>query len=383
VTTADVLLEAPKVGVDPDDEEGYYTVTTPKGEQKKHKRASDYVDLLDDKYTLRRHEDRVLARGVALRPDLVALAKSHLPDGDPADKDVYHTIILPQARMAAAADAKANIGNAFHRNTQEVDRGTPIQVLDPDWRRHLHVYANTIARIPFQVVERYIEQTVILDGHRIAGTIDRVLEATAPITITFPNGRKAHLGPGDLIIGDIKSGRWFTPLKWQIQCAVYANHTAAWDKDENHPHGGTRGPRINLRDDVALVIHIQAGNPEAPCELHWLDLATGYDAFLTALEIAGHRTAAKKATTLFTDWAPTSIEHQMTAWALERLAVVKTNPAATTTLQRVWPIRDPDTGQPIPYRDPTPEQTAALLPVLDRVEQEYQLPFTAQPGVTA
>lgn len=378
----DILLAPPKQGATPDDETGHYQCTTPDGELKRHKRASDFTGLLDDNYKLRQHEDRELAHGVALNMDLIALARAHRPDGDTDDKRVYDRDIIPRARMLAGSGSKANIGTALHRNMNEVDRGTPMVALDPDWRSHLQAYADIMATIPFRVVTDHIEQTVILDGHRIAGTIDRILEVTRDITVTFPNGRKVELKAGDLIVGDIKTGKWFTPLKWMIQLACYAHHTATWIPADDHPHGGVRSARILVRDDIALVIHLQAGIPAAPPDLIWLDLAAGYDAFLTAVEIAGHRSAAKKASALFTDHLPSAITQQAEHWCRARMDTVKTNQAATACLKRLWPFRD-EADRPIPFDriERTPTQIETMLGLLDRIEAEYGLPFTPQPGV--
>ena len=376
----DILLEAPRIGATPDDEEGHYTCTTPDGELKKHKRASDYTGLLDENWALRRHEDRELARGVALADDLIALARAHQHDGDKEDKDTFNDDIIPKARMLAGAGSKANIGKALHRATQDIDRGGALAAVDPTWRTHLKAYRDTMARLPFEVDQRHIEQTVILDGYRIAGTIDRILVATQDLTVTFPNGRKVHIEAFDRIVGDIKTGRWFKPLGWMVQLGIYSQHTATWTKQADHPHGGVRGPAIGVRQDVALVVHLQAGDPAAPCDLHWLDLEAGYDGFLTAYEIAGHRAAAKKAHCAYTDHLPSAVQVQMEAWCRARLAVIKTHADAAACLTRMWPLRADD-DSPVRYGDqPTAEQTATLLSLLDRIEGEYQLPFTPQPG---
>ncbi len=380
-----IVLEAPRPGTDPD-EESYYHVKNPDGKVVRHTRASNYTGLLDDGYALSRYDDRQLAHGLAKRRDLVALAAAHHPTDD---KNVYHQTIIPQARAAAETDAKANIGTALHRNTEEVDRGTPLVALDPEWRTHLQAYARKMAAIPFEVVERHIEQVVILDGHKIAGTTDRVLAATRDTIVTFPNGRRVEIGAGELVIGDIKTGHWgleYNQIKWPMQCAIYAHHTATWHPDTDRPdepEHGQRGPVIGTRADVALVIHLKAGDPEAACDLHWLDLEAGYDMFLTAVEIRGHRAAAKKAHCAYIEESPTAVEIQMAAWARDRLQLISGNPQAKADLLRRWPLRNPDDSL-IRYGDqPTPEQTAALLAVLTVVEAEHQIPFCPQPGSRA
>lgn len=377
-----IVLESPRPGASPDDE-SYYHVKNPDGKVVRHTRASNFTDLLDDSWALRRYDDRMLAHGLAKRKDLVALAAAHNPNDD---KRVYHDTIIPQARAAAEMDAKANIGTALHRNTEEVDRGTPLVALDPEWRTHLQAYAAKMAAIPFEVVEQHIERVVILDGYKIAGTLDRVLAATRDTVVRFPNGRRIEIGAGELIIGDLKTGRWgldYNQIKWPMQCAIYAHHTATWHPDPtrpDEPEHGERGPVLGTRPDVAMVVHLQAEDPTAPCHIHWLDLEAGYDMFLTAVEIRGHRSAAKKAHCAYVEAEPTVIDIQMAAWARARLDQVGADPQAKADLLRRWPLRNPDDSL-IRYGDqPTPEQTAALLAVLDDVEALHQLPFCPQPG---
>lgn len=367
-----------------EDEESVYYVKTPAGEVKRHTRASSYTGILDDGYILRRYDDRMLAHGIGKRKDLASLARSHDPK---ADKAVYDREIIPAARAAAETGAEANHGTSFHKDTELLDQGAQPAALDPDLAHHYRAYLNTIAAIPFRIVDRYTEQVVILDGHHIAGTIDRVVEVLEEITVTFANGRKVHLLPGDLIILDIKTGKWgleFNAIKWPVQCAIYAHHTATWHPHPQHPDKpelGERGPVIGVRPEVALVFHLNARDPDALPELHWLDLEHGYDAFLCSLEVKGHRSAARKATAQYTDYLPTAIDTQMTAWVEARLAVLKTHPHAAAHANEDWPFRD-EHGATIRYSDlnPTTEQLCTLLAFLDRIEAAHQIPFTPQPG---
>jgi hypothetical protein len=377
----DILLEAPRPGKEDGEESAYY-VKNPDGKVQRHARASSYTGILDDDYILRRYDDRMLAHGLGRRKDLAALARSHDPK---VDRAVYDRDIIPAARAAAETEAEANHGTSFHKDTELLDQGAAPAALDPELVRHYRAYLDTIAAIPMRIIHEHTERVVILDGHLIAGTIDRVVMVLAPITITFRNGRKVHLQPGDLIILDIKSGKWglqYNGIKWPVQCAIYSHHTATWHPHESgDPELGERGPAIGVRQDVALVFHLNARDPDATPELHWLDLEFGYDAFLTAVETKGHRADSKRAHCQYTDHLPTVIQTQMEAWCRARLEVIRSNPAATACLTRMWPLRAAD-DTPIRYGDqPTPEQTTTLLNLLDRIEGEYSLPFTPQPGV--
>jgi len=320
----DILLEAPRHTND-GEEPDYYLVKTPDGKVKRHPRATTYTKLLDDDYLIRRNDDRMLAHGVGKRKDLAQLARSHNPK---TDRDIYDRTIIPSARAAAEADARANHGTSFHKDTELLDQGAQPVALDPDLVGHYRAYLDTVQRIPFEIVHQYTEQTVILDGYQIAGTIDRVVEVLEEQHITFRNGRKAHLLPGDRIILDIKSGKWgleYSALSWQIQCAIYAHHTATWHPDPQapkDPERGERGPAVDgLRQEIALVFHLNIADPDAEPQLHWLDLVHGYDAFLCTIQGKEHQSLAKRSHCQYTDHLPTAIQMQMEAWCRARLEV--------------------------------------------------------------
>jgi hypothetical protein len=378
-----ILLEAPRGGT-ADEEESAYYVKDPTGKVRRHARASSYTGLLDDDFKLRQNKDRMLAHGIGKRKDLAALARSHDPK---VDKDVYDQNIIPSARAAAESDARANHGTSFHKDTELLDQGAQPAALDLDLIHHYRAYLDTFhaGRLPFLILHEHTEQVIIVDGHQVAGTIDRIAEVLEEIYITFSNGRKVHLLPGDLIIIDIKSGAWgleYNAIKWPIQLAIYAHHTATWHPDPDapkDPEKGERGPRVDVRADVALVFHLDAGDPAATPHLHWLDLELGYDNFLLAVSIKDARRLARKGHCQYTDHLPTAIDTQMEAWARARLESAATTHA--DPLRRLWPLRDPDTGHPVKY-DGGPEQTVTLLAFLDRFEAELGLPFIPQPGTT-
>jgi len=376
-----IVLEAARTTTG---EDSYYLVKDPDGKVKRHTRASNYTKVLDDDYLLRRNDDRMLAHGVGKRKDLAQLARSHDPR---TDRDVYDQTIIPSARAAAETDARANHGTSFHKDTELLDQGAQPVALDPDLAHHYRAYIDTITRLPFAIIHEHTEQVIILDGYQIAGTIDRVVEVLEETTITFKTGHTVHLLPGDRIILDIKSGRWgleYSALAWQMQCAIYAHHTATWHPNPaapKDPERGQRGPAVDgLRREVALVFHLNIDDPDATPDLHWLDLEHGYDAFLCAVQVKEHRRLAKRGTCLYTDHLPTAVEVQMEAWVRARLAIVGEHQHAKACLLRQWPLRNPDDSL-IKYGDqPTAEQTAALLALLGRIEAEFGLPFCPQPG---
>lgn len=354
-----------------------YYLTTPDGERKRHRRASTVAAEIEKLYALERYKLHQAAAGIGRRKDLYILAGTHDPE---TDKDVFD-VIIRDAEAAAASNAKANLGTAVHKMVEDLHRGAALAAFDPDYRPYLRAYRDTMAALPLHFDPAHLEQIIIYDDYLIAGKFDAAPTITAPVTVKLNTGRTVELQPGDRVIDDLKSGRWLSKLKWSAQLAIYANNQATWTKDDNHPHGGVRGERLEVRRDVGLIVHLPLNERPARCIPYWIDLNEGYDAFILAVELAGHRAQEDNLLTPWTDYLPTAIDIQMTSWVEARLAVLKTHPAAAAHANEDWPFRD-EHGATIRYSDlnPTTEQLCTLLAFLDHIEAEHKIPFTPQPG---
>jgi hypothetical protein len=217
-------------------------------------RATTFVDAIEDKFGLQKWMMRMVALGLADRPDLLLSVSAHRDDKQALDR------ICEDAKEASAASAAATTGTALHALTELVDRGQDLPVLPDAARTDLDAYkaATTDLR------SVYIERFCVLDTLKIGGTPDRVVE----------------IG-GERYIADLKTGNIeYGMLKIAAQLAVYSR-SSMYDvaTAERTPHGAstTRG----------IVIHLPAG--QARCELIWVDLETGWQAVLTAKDVREKR----------------------------------------------------------------------------------------------
>lgn len=329
---------------------GRYLLPTPDGTTVAHTRATTVAETIDDRYNLERWKMRQVAHGIGLRTDLYALAASHHPD---TDRGTYDRL-CEQALEASKSSAAASQGTALHRFTERLDQqAIGLDDIPGQWRQLAETYQTTLARNGLIIDPERIEQIVIHDDYTVAGTCDRIA--------TIPDGRT--------VIADLKTGK---SLNWSwlaisIQLAIYAFHTATYD-----PATDTRGPRVDVDRDIAVVIHLPASGPDVgACQLYQVDLAAGWDAFLTAVAVRGHRKNAKALAAPLQIATPGYDPVIARAWIAERISALPS--AAVADLRNRWP----DTiQQPFPT-EPTVDQVDTLAAVLDRVEAAHQIPFGA------
>lgn len=215
-------------------------------------RCTTFVDALDDKYNLQRWQQRMVAIGLADRPDLMLSVAAHR--GDKAELNR----ITEKALEAAQAGAAATTGTALHALTEQIDRNQPLGVIPAAYQADLEAYRE--ATKPLRVLE--IEQFCVYDALKVAGTLDRLLEY------------EGWRGVGDLKSGTIEWGA----LKIAMQLAMYAHSTPY------NPATHQREPRPSPIDtEWALVIHLPAG--QGRCELQWINIADGWEAVQCAAQV--------------------------------------------------------------------------------------------------
>ncbi len=243
------------------------------GKRVPYTRCTTFVDCLDDKYNLQQWEKRMVATGLADRPDLLLAVAAHRHDKKALNQ------ITDQAKEAAAAGAAATTGTAEHALTERIDRGLPLGVIPAAYQPDLDAYRDTTA--PLRMVE--IEQFSVLDELQIGGTPDRVAEYIRRYFIV------------DTKTGNIE----FNQLKIAMQLAVYSR-SVPYD-----PAAEIRMPRpYPVDQDRAIVIHLPAGHGE--CTLYWVDIATGWEAVQVAAEVRRLR-SRKGWFTLLTPPPPTDL----------------------------------------------------------------------------
>ena len=229
------------------------------GQVKAWTRVTTLAGALDDRFALSAWENRMVAKGMAMRPDLVALAANLDVE---ADREQLGKI-ANQAKEAAGSTAGANLGTALHRLLERADAGLDVE--PGNLAGELAAYRAELARRSWRVDPRYIERIVCVPELGVAGQIDRLL----------------HL-PGDdrLLVADVKSQKSlnFGSRKIAIQLAVYSRAYAVWNAETETWEDP---PAIN--QDRAAVLWVPIGQGRA--EVYSVDLAEGWRWALVAREV--------------------------------------------------------------------------------------------------
>jgi hypothetical protein len=243
------LFDAPAVKL-PRDRWGRPLVTPPDGGKPvAYTRCTTFVDCLDDKFNLQKWQQRMVAVGLADRPDLLLAVAAHRDDKRELDG------ITEKALDAAKAGAAATTGTAIHALTERNDRGQELPIIPEAYRGDLEAYRQATAELEPVLIEQF----TVNDELQIGGTPDRIYRYR-----------------GGLYIGDVKTGSIdFGALKIAMQLSVYSRSTPY-----NH-ETKTRTPYPGQVDTSrGIVVHLPAGT--GTCELRWVDLDAGW----TAVQIA-------------------------------------------------------------------------------------------------
>lgn len=255
--TAPTDLVGPGKGIERD-RYGRPLITPPGGGKPvPYTRCTTYVGVLEDTYNLSRWQMRMVAQGLAARPDLM-LAVSALPLNGNMTADDKRTLngLCEQAMEAASAHAAATVGTALHALAERHDRGETLGHIPDQYQPDINAYIAATAHLEMVSIETF----GVHDGLRIGGTWDRIVRID-----------------GQNYIADIKTGS----IEWGIgkiamQLAVYSR-CHAYDPDT-----AQRTP-LNVHQDRALIIHLPAGKGTA--ELVWVDIAAGWQAVDLARQV--------------------------------------------------------------------------------------------------
>jgi len=238
------------------DRYGRPMVTPPDGGKKiAYTRCTTFVSALEDTFNLSKWQQRQVAIGLSMRPDLVGLAA-----GARHDKKALSDI-CEQAHQAAASSAAANTGTAIHAATEVVDRGGNMSEVAEQYRDDVAAYLTATAGMSHP----HIEQFMVLDSLKIGGTPDRVT--------VLPDGRKVIL---DLKTGSVDWGMG----KIAQQLAVYSR-SLVYDIET-----GMRHP-LEVDQNIGIVAHLPAGSGQ--CRLIEVDIAAGWEAVQLSAQVRAWR----------------------------------------------------------------------------------------------
>lgn len=223
-------------------------------------RTTSYIACLEDQYAVQLWQQRMVALGLADRPDLLVSVAAYRDD-----REALNGLVL-DAREAAKATAPARTGTALHRLTERHDRGETVKV-PPVYAPDIEAYKQATADLTPVLIEQFCVQ----DRLKVAGTFDRLL------WYVDDRGHGAHY-MGDIKTGSIEFGR----LKIAMQLAMYAN---------SRPYDIATHTRTDYPPDLdltkAILIHLPQG--EGRCDLYWVDISAGWDAVKIATAVRAWR----------------------------------------------------------------------------------------------
>lgn len=242
-------------------------------------RATTYIAVLEDRFRLELWQQRMVAIGLADRPDLLVSVAAHRSDREALDDLVRH------AKEAARATAGARTGSALHSLTEQHDRGEQVKV-PPAYAPDLEAYKDATRDLESVAIEQFC----VNDKLRVGGTFDRL------VRYVDADGNAGHY------IADIKTGSIdFGHLKHAMQFAMYANSI---------PYDITTHTRFDYPPDLdrtkAILIHLPQG--EGRCELHWVDISAGWEAVKVATSVRAWRNRKHLLTPFVESGPPTSTQ---------------------------------------------------------------------------
>jgi len=277
---------------------GRYLLTHPvTGTVEPFTRATTFAKSISDTFTLSQWSQRMVAKGMAMRPDLAALMHSKDVAADRAEvNDICET-----AKAAAGDKVAANLGTARHAFTELVDSRPdedPEDLVPAEALPDVLAYQEALRQAGFVVADYGIERITAVPEWGVAGTLDRLLNQ--------------RLG-APLVVGDLKTGRDLS-YGWNeiaIQLLIYAKGA-----DEHGLYDlatGTWDTRTcgSVLTNFAVVMHLPVG--KAKCTLYRVDLKAAERAAYLCRDVREWR----KRRDLATQWVISEVEHEPPAESRE------------------------------------------------------------------
>jgi hypothetical protein len=240
-------------------------------------RATKFVDVVEDRYNLEKWQQRQVALGLAVSPDLLLKVAA----ADPDDRDVINDL-CEQAQTEAKANVKRDRGTFLHALSEIADAGAELpDYLDlPGIGRMETTDADRSAVMAYVNATRcfthlHTEALTVVDSLKVAGTPDRISHYVGP----GPDGKT----PVDWnIVTDLKSGNMdYGQLKTAGQLALYSRaellDVETW----------ARSPLPDVRQDWGVIVDLDA--EQGTCELRWLDLTLGWEVVEEAARVRALR----------------------------------------------------------------------------------------------
>jgi hypothetical protein len=226
-----------------------YTLPDADGKPVTWNGATTLAKELDNPYAITQWQLRQAVHGVGIRPDLAKLAGAAKPD----DKETLRKVVK-DALAAAATEAGANEGTAWHMAFERVDRGEPIEALPEFFHAGIRNRQAELEQHGIQILPQYIERAVRCLMFKVSGKLDRI-----------------GLYEGQSVIIDDKSEK--DPLSYPkaktIQMAVYAYAGELFDSATF-----TIEKMPDVRKDIAIMLHFDKITHK--CKAHRVPIDIGW-----------------------------------------------------------------------------------------------------------
>lgn len=295
---------------------GRYLLPDPEtGKERAWTRATTLSSSIADTFGLTKWQMRMVAKGLGMRPDLLALAAAaHVDDKQTLDR------VAGDAKEAAGSSAGANAGTALHSFTEAVDRGEEPAV-PPPWDADVAAYRDTLDAHGITRHPEWVERITVCPQYGVAGTFDRI--------VTLDGGRR--------VIGDVKTGRDLS-YSWpeiSIQLALYANATHMWAVDHWEPM-----PVLDPNEAVVFWLPVGKGD----CQLFTVDTAAGWEMAEVAYQVRQWRARRDLATIwpATTGQARKAIKDKFERLTEQGLLRLVTSASTVDELVQLWAKHDAD-----------------------------------------
>ena len=262
-------------------------------------RSSTLKGRTQTKDQLHKYDVRMIMKGLAISPDLIALTAA-----TPLNERGAHGVlaeIAEQARVRAGGRASANLGSAVHAFTDQLDKGEPLsEVLERvplALRPDIVAYAKALDAYGLTPVPEYVERVVVNTSLQTGLTWDgqpRARKDSAAGTAARFDRMYLWTDPEDgvqyLVGGDLKTGKnavEYGAAETACQIAVAVHADAMWNEDTEQydpmPPRANTAVGVNpdsdggpyLRTDIGFLIHLPIGSGDASVEV--LDLRFGWE----------------------------------------------------------------------------------------------------------
>lgn len=232
---------------------GRYKLPDPEtGIPSSYMRVSNLVKLAEDTFHLEQWKRRNVAKGLAMRPDLVEVVQRL----DVKDDKAQLNKICERSQELAGAYRMSDEGTALHTSTELADyAGGDVNAAPERHRGRVQQYLDALKANGLTVVPGMIERVIVSTAYECAGKFDRIY----------------RLGDGSNVMGDLKTGD-----SLDLSFPSIAAQLDAYRRGVND-HGIWDGSRyddtLKVRDDFAIVVHLPSTRDEVSV---WrVDLAAG------------------------------------------------------------------------------------------------------------